>query len=110
MDTDVPGFGVSLPLIGSVALISSALFALVLVMALKARRKPVVSGQEELLGATAEVINDFDVEGFVHLHGENWTARTSIPLRKGQTVRVDKIEGLTLWVNPLNEDQQENTS
>ena len=60
MDTDVPGFGVSLPLIGTVALVSSALFTVVLVMALKARRRPVVSGMEELLGREALVIEDFE--------------------------------------------------
>jgi len=110
MDTDVPGFGVSLPLIGTFALLSSALFTVVLVMALKARRRPVVSGQEELIGATAEVVNDFDGDGFVHLHGENWSAHATTPLRKDQTVRVLKMDGLTLWVEPLEGDNKEETS
>ncbi|WP_455201513.1 NfeD family protein, partial [Kaarinaea lacus] len=110
MDTDVPGFGVSLPLIGTFALVSSALFTVVLVMALKARRRPVVSGQEELIGATAEVVNNFSGEGFVHLHGENWSAYTTTPLRKGQSVRVTKLDGLTLWVEPQEGDHEEKTS
>lgn len=110
MDTDVPGFGVSLPLIGTFALVSSALFTIVLVMALKARRRPVVSGQEELIGAMAEVVNDFSDEGFVHLHGENWTAYTTTPLQKGQTVRVTKMDGLTLWVEPHESGHEEKTS
>lgn len=107
MDTDVPGFGVSLPLISSLAFISSVLFTIVLIMALKARRRPIVSGQEELIGASAEVIKDFDREGIVHLHGENWSALTQTPLRKGQKVRVTKREGLTLWVEPYVDSHEE---
>lgn len=101
MDTDVPGFGVSLPLIGAFALFSSGLFTLLLVMLFKARHRPVVSGQEELLGATGEVIADFETDGSVRIHSENWRARSQTPLRRGQQVRVKKIDGLTLWVEPL---------
>jgi len=110
MDTDVPGFGVSLLLIGSFALVSSILFTIVIVMALKARRRPVVSGQEQLLGAAAEVIRDFDGDGVVHLHGENWSAHTNVPLLKGQKVRVKKIDGLVLWVEPITESPEEDKS
>ena len=110
MDTDVPGFGVSLPLIGTFALVSSALFTIVLVMALKARRRPVVSGQEQLVGAMAEVVRDFDGEGVVHLHGENWSAHTEVPLAKGQKVRVLKMDGLVLWVEPLISSHKEESS
>ena len=106
MDTDVPGFGVSLPLIGTFALVSSGLFTVVLVMALKARRRPVVSGQEQLVGASAEVVRDFDREGVVHLHGENWSAHTETPLKKGQPVRVLKMDGLVLWVEPLTDKEE----
>jgi membrane-bound serine protease (ClpP class) len=110
MDTEVPGFGVSLPLIGTFALVSSGLFTIVLVMALQARRRPVVSGQEQLTGATAEVVGDFDGEGTVHLHGENWSAHSQVPLKKGQQVRVLKMDGLVLWVEPLTGNHKEKKS
>ena len=110
MDTDVPGFGVSLPLIGSFALVSSALFTVVLVMALKARRRPVVSGQEQLIGATAEVLKDFEHDGVVHLHGENWNAHSETPLKQGEKVRVIKMEGLTLWVERIANSDEEKSS
>ncbi|KPJ95851.1 MAG: serine protease [Gammaproteobacteria bacterium SG8_11] len=110
MDTDVPGFGVSLPLIASFALVSSALFTLVLIMALKARRRPVVSGQEQLIGAIAEVLKDFDRNGVVHLHGENWSAFTTTPLKQGDKVQVTKMEGLTLWVEPYVNSEEEKSS
>ena len=50
IDTDLPGFGISIGLIAALAGIS-ALFVLgVSGMALKARRRPVVTGREELIG------------------------------------------------------------
>lgn len=110
MDTDVPGYGVSLPLIGAFALFSSAVFTVVLVMALKARRRPVVSGMEQLLGATAEVIDDFDTQGTVRVHSETWQARTRVPLRQGQKVQVSAINGLILDVEPQQGEHKEESS
>ena len=104
MNTDVPGFGVSLPLIVTFALISSLLFTVVLYMAIKSRKKPVVSGQEELLGAVAEVLADFDRFGRVRVHSEVWNALSDLPLRKGQRVRVTRLDGLTLNVEPITEE------
>ena len=100
MDTDVPGYGVSLPLIAAFALFSSVLFTIVLVLALKARRRPIVSGQEELAGAIAIVLEDFVSRGQVRLHSEIWSAQTDQPLVKGQRVRVVRMEGLVLTVEP----------
>lgn len=110
MDTDVPGYGVSLPLIGSIALVSSALFAIVLVMALKSRRRPVVSGQEELVGAIAEATQDFEQQGYVHLHGENWNAISKKPVRKGEKLIVTKLDGLTVHVEPMRNNDEEEAS
>ncbi len=102
MKTDVPGYGVSLPLVGAVALLSAALFLAILVAAVKARRRPVVSGQEELIGAVAEVLEDFDGAGKIRIHSETWDARTTVPVHRGQRVRVTKRDGLVLWVEPVD--------
>jgi len=107
MDTDIPGFGVSLVLIGTIATISGLAFTMVLVLALKARRRPVVSGQEELLGATAEAVEDFEQEGYVHLHGENWRAITQVPVKKEQQLIVSRMDGLTLYVVPAEQIPKE---
>ncbi|MGD8568818.1 MAG: nodulation protein NfeD [Gammaproteobacteria bacterium] len=110
MDTDAPGFGVSLPLIGAVALVSSGFFTIVLVMALKSRNRPVVSGQEQMIGAVGEAMNDFDKSGSVYVHSEIWSATTNAPLTKGQKVKVTSVEGLKLTVEPVTENKQESTS
>lgn len=106
IDTDVPGYGISLPLIGAFALVSAALFAMVIGMAIKARKRAVVSGAEELIGMDAEVLEDFDSKGKVRAHGELWQASTRVALQKGQRVRITGMDGLTLKVEPGQQTEE----
>jgi len=69
------------------------------------RRRPAKGGQEELVGSEARVLEDFDGTGHVRLMGERWNARSDSPLVKGQRVRVASIDGLTVEVEPLEEDR-----
>ena len=101
LDTDVEGFNVYLPAIIAVAVTGAVVSAAVAAYALKARQRPVVSGQEELVGAIAQVITPFDNEGRVRVHSEDWRARTKVPLQAGQKVRVVHIDGLLLDVEPI---------
>ena len=95
-----PGYSIPLPLIATVAAVSGAIVFLIVMMAVKARRRPVVSGREELAGARGEALEDFADEGWVRVHDENWRARSAMSLRRGQRVRVTRIEGLMLSVEP----------
>lgn len=105
LETDVPGYGISLKLIAAVSLTSAAFFIFVIGMAVKARRRPVVSGREELLGGIGTVLQDFEHEGRIRIHGEMWNARSAVPLRQGQQVRVLGMEGLVLRVEPAGQDK-----
>jgi membrane-bound serine protease (ClpP class) len=67
------------------------------------REQPVRAGHEELIGAPAEVRSSLDPEGQVWIEGALWRARLTgdgAPLRPGDRVRVEAIEGLTLMVRP----------
>ena len=101
MDTEAPGFGIDISVIITFAISSAFIFIFVVGMAMKARRRPVVSGMEELIGGEATVFNDFDHNGSVIIHGENWLALSDARLHKGQKVKVTDIQGLTLKVEPL---------
>ena len=103
IDTDVPGFMISRPLIGAIALVSSFGLMAIIGVAVKARQRPVVSGREELLGAEGTALSDFEQQGNVFVHSERWSAVTGSPLREGQAVVVTGIDGLTLEVRPLDE-------
>ena len=103
IDTGVPGFGIDISIIVTFAAISALVFIFVIGMAIKARRKKVVSGLEELLGGEATVINGFEQQGTVSIHSEHWQAHSKTPLNDGQLVRVIGIKGLTLEVEPIVE-------
>ena len=79
---------------------ASALFIfLVARMALKARKRPVVSGREELIGSIGEVLDDFDgQDGWARVHGETWRIKSSQPLQRKQKIRVVRMDGLVLEV------------
>ncbi|HEX9627723.1 MAG TPA: nodulation protein NfeD [Acidiferrobacterales bacterium] len=100
IDTDVPGFGISWPLIAAVAITSAAFFMAVVAMAVKARSRQVVSGPEELIGSVGEALSSFSAEGRVRVHSEDWNARTTAPVKRGQKVRVTARDGLVLTVEP----------
>ena len=103
IDTDVPGFTVSRPLIGALALVSSLGLMSIVGIALKARLRPVVSGREQLIGASGTALTDVYHEGEVFVHSERWSAISDSPLRKGQVVVVTGIDGLTLKVRAVDE-------
>ncbi|NOR43269.1 MAG: nodulation protein NfeD, partial [Gammaproteobacteria bacterium] len=82
------------------------IFIFIVGMAVKARRRPVVSGLEGLIGGDATVVNDFDHKGTVIIHSENWQAMSDTPLHKNQQVKVIDVKGLILHVEPLGSSKQ----
>jgi len=101
IDTEAPGFGIDISVIITFAISSVLIFIFVIGMAMKARRRPVVSGREELINSEAVVLNDFENNGTVSIHSEIWQALTKTPLHKGQHVKVIGSRGLVLEVEPL---------
>lgn len=100
-DTDVPGYGIPLALIGTLAVVSALLLFAIVTMALKARRQRLVSGDAELVGSVVPVtrIESNDPAcGWVQLQGEHWQVVSPSPLRRGQQVRVVGRRGLQLDV------------
>lgn len=101
IDTEVPGFGIPLSLILSLALGSALLIFAVLTMALKARRRALVGGDSELLGSlvrVAAVQPGNPLAGWVQLQGERWQVFSQTPLVPGQLVRVLARKGPRLDV------------
>lgn len=98
-------YAVSLPLVGAVALITAGFFIGMVSMAVRARARPVVSGQEQMLQAVGEALADFEGRGRVRVHGEVWVAQSEKPVLRGQQVRVTGIDGLVLQVEPLTEER-----
>lgn len=102
IDTDAPGFGIPLALIGTLALLSALLIGGVLGMALKARRRALVSGDAGLVGSLVTVTQVMASDpfcGVVLAQGEQWQVQCATPLQTGQNVRVTARHGVMLEVS-----------
>lgn len=67
------------------------------------RETPVRTGSEELVGSAGEARTAINPDGRVWLGGTTWSARLAAgaePVRAGDRVRVEAVEGLTLLVRP----------
>jgi membrane-bound serine protease (ClpP class) len=98
IDIEAPGYGISWQLIGGVALAAASMLLLLMTMFARSRQRPVTTGQEEMLGSRARVVEWHGGQGRVRTHGEIWHARGPAALQPGQEVRVIGIDGLTLEV------------
>jgi len=67
-------------------------------------RKP-VSGQEGMLGAIGTAKERLDPTGTVFVQGTLWSARSTVPIEAGATVRVVRVEGLKLTVEQVTEER-----
>jgi len=115
----VPGYGIPLPMIAAVAVFSLLFVLGVSRLALHARRRPVVSGSEALIGNIGVVLDEGLLAepgatpgtggtpaGWARVHGERWRVSSTAPLAAGQMVRVTARRGLTLTVEPVETLQQ----
>jgi membrane-bound serine protease (ClpP class) len=103
IDTDVPGFGIPVGVIVGLALVTAFFVFTVSGLALKARRRPVVSGGEAMLGSIGVMLGD----GWAQVHGERWRVESAASGKlpeKGERVRVTARRGLTLSVEPMRGD------
>lgn len=107
MDTQAPGYQVPLALVSAIALCAALAISLTGVLLVRSRRRVPVIGGETLLGASAEVIADFQPEdsvyvGSVWCAGEIWQAHSAQPLQRGQQAVVERRTGLVVQVTAAN--------
>ena len=99
-DRESGNIAVSMPLIIAVSVLSSGFFLIVIRSLYASRRRPVVTGAEELIGATGQIAADFSGKGTIYIHGEQWNAQSDTPMRGGDSARVIGRDGLILQVEP----------
>lgn len=92
IDSDSPGWGIPLPLVGALALVTAAFVLLVAGMAARARRRPVVTGAQTLVGAAGELVEFSGGRGWALVQGEHWKVRGPVDLRVGDRVRVSRLQ------------------
>ncbi|HKJ72068.1 MAG TPA: nodulation protein NfeD [Gammaproteobacteria bacterium] len=103
MDTDVPALEIAWPVIVTASLVTGAFILGVAAMAARSHRRQPVSGAGHLVGHTAVVVDPLEPEGRVRFEGELWRARSPRPAAAGTRVRIERLDGLTLEVSPLED-------
>ena len=103
IDTDQPGFAIPFGLIVALGVLTLLFVIFVGAFALKARRRPLVSGDNELVGTIGIVLDDGDRQGWATVRGEQWQVTSTAPLKRGQQVRVTARNDLMLSVTPIAE-------
>lgn len=91
-------FRVTWPVLAAAAGGSAAFFILAFGYALRARRRQVATGSEQMIGMAGRVVSWRGAAGTVRVHGEIWGAASPDPLAPGDPVIVVSREGLTLTV------------
>jgi membrane-bound serine protease (ClpP class) len=84
----------SVPLVLTVTAVLGTLWAFGISKAVEVRRRPASVGPELIVGEEGIVRSD----GYVLVHGELWRAHAEEPLRPGERVRVEAVDGLSLAV------------
>jgi membrane-bound serine protease (ClpP class) len=95
--------GVSLGVALSVTLPFAVISVFLMRLVLRSRRWKLTTGREELIGARGVVVAPVldGAEGMIRVHGELWRAVSERSVTEGQPVRVVKMEGLKLHVEPV---------
>jgi membrane-bound serine protease (ClpP class) len=94
--------GVSLGIAVAATLPFAVLAVFLMRLVLRSRRWKSATGLEELIGSEGVAVSALreGVEGMIRIHGELWGAVSSRPAPEGSAVRVLRIEGLKLYVEP----------
>jgi membrane-bound serine protease (ClpP class) len=95
-----PLFRISMAVIVPAAFVTTVFFLVVVSAAWRARRRKPMTGREGLVGSLAVVERELAPDGKVFVHGELWNARAAESIEKGRRVRVRRMEGMWLVVEP----------
>ena len=81
------------------AIAIAAFFVITIVWGIRAHRRKVSAGREDLIGKTAEVKTALNPKGTVLIEGELWMAVSEDgQAEPGDEVVITKVDRLTVWV------------
>ncbi len=99
------GFKLPISLIVTVTSVSVLFFLGIMGVAIRSRRRPIVTGREGMIGQIGEVaIDQGDV--WIHVAGERWRMEGDQHLQHGQRVKVIGVRGLKLLVKPVSSSKE----
>jgi membrane-bound serine protease (ClpP class) len=101
LDIHIPGYHIAWSLIIMMTIFSIGFLLLSIGVSVRAICKEIICGSEALIGAEGIVVEYTELKCRVRIGGENWLAHSIFPLQTGQPVRVLKLTGLALTVEPI---------
>jgi membrane-bound serine protease (ClpP class) len=101
IDSPVPDMRIPLTAILFTSAATAGFFLFVVGAGVKALHSRTATGVEGLIGEVGVVRSPLAPRGHVFLRGELWNAESDEPAEAGTSVRVVKVEGLTLKVVPV---------
>ncbi|MDD3539391.1 MAG: nodulation protein NfeD [Candidatus Caldatribacteriota bacterium] len=104
-----PYLKISTGIILTMVLATAGFFIFALTKGIKIQRKKPIFGKESMIGMIGTARTDLNPNGQVFLHGEIWQATTSDekPVKKGEQVIVEALDGLRLIVKKTDTDKKE---
>jgi membrane-bound serine protease (ClpP class) len=103
VDGPIPEMRVKLVTALAVSIPLAAITIFLMTLVMQARRSKVVTGEQGLVGAVGVVRSPLSPQGKVFVNGELWDAYSGAPLPLGEQVRVVRVEGLVLEVEPVQQ-------
>ena len=83
----------------TVVICVAAFLAITVIWGIRAHRRQISAGREELIGKIAEVKVALDPKGIVFVEGERWTAISETGrVEPGEEVIISKVDSLKLYV------------
>ncbi|HKO56055.1 MAG TPA: nodulation protein NfeD [Thermoanaerobaculia bacterium] len=102
VDGPIPEMRVHLSTALAVSIPMGIIAVFLMTLVLNARKKPVVTGQEGMIGEVGVARTGLTPEGKVFVHGELWNAVAKAEIPAGARVRVAGFQGLRLLVEPVS--------
>lgn len=99
------GMGVSLGAALGVTIPCAVIMIVLMRLVLQSRKWKLSTGREQLVGEIGEVteaVGAGAAPGMIFVHGERWRAAAETPIPRGAHVRVRRVQGLTLHVEPVD--------
>lgn len=106
VDAPIPEMRVKLATALAVSLPLGVITVFLMTVALRARRNKIMTGIEGLIGEVAIAQTPLAPSGKVFVHGEIWDAVATANVPAGDRVVVNKVDGLQLQVDPVQEPQK----
>jgi len=105
IDSPSPFLRISLKIIIPTTLATAAFFFFLFGAVIRTHQKKAVTGTEGLVGEVGIAQEDIEKGGKVFIHGEIWDAISDMSLKKGEKIKVIKVEGLKLFITKSKEEE-----